>query len=135
MNFDDAIDWIKIADDDLDSAKILNGAVRKHLEIICYLCAQAAEKYLKGFLTYNDVVPEKTHNLPFLCSLCIEKDTSFGSIKVACDFLNRFAVDIRYPHRYEVSERDVSFSIESVEKIQGLGPILDLKNSIIDKDD
>jgi HEPN domain-containing protein len=59
MKIKDVIEWIQIADDDFDTAKILNDAVRKHHENICYHCAQAIEKYLKGYLSYNDIVPQK----------------------------------------------------------------------------
>ncbi|MDR3284254.1 MAG: HEPN domain-containing protein, partial [Treponema sp.] len=76
-----------------------------------YHCAQSVEKYLKAYLAYNDIIPEKTHNLSFLNSLCIEKDTGFQNIKTACDFFNRFSNDIRYPHKYEVNESDVAISI------------------------
>jgi HEPN domain-containing protein len=69
MNIDDVKEWIEIADDDFDSAEILNKAFRKHNEIICYHCAQAVEKYLKGYMEYKDIVPEKTHNLSYLILL------------------------------------------------------------------
>jgi HEPN domain-containing protein len=72
-----------IADDDFDSAKILNKSVQRHMEVICYLCAQATEKYLKGYLTYNDILPQKTHNLVLLNDKCIEIDSNFEEIKVA----------------------------------------------------
>jgi HEPN domain-containing protein len=48
MEIEDVIEWIQLADDDFDSAKLLNEAVRRHYEIICYHCAQAVEKYLKA---------------------------------------------------------------------------------------
>ena len=73
MSIKDATEWFQLADNDFDSAKLLDEAVRRHYEIICYHCAQAVEKYLKGFLIYHDVIPKKTHNLLFLNSLCIEK--------------------------------------------------------------
>ena len=94
MHIDDVMEWIKIADDDFDSAIILNQAYRKHYEIICYHCAQAVEKYLKGYLEYNGIIPEKTHNLTYLNSICIDKDNQFINIKTECDFLNKFANDI-----------------------------------------
>jgi len=53
MNNEEAREWMTIADSDLDSAKILNNAVYKHCEIICYHCAQAVEKYFKGYLVYK----------------------------------------------------------------------------------
>ena len=87
MNIEDVEEWIKIADDDdFDSAEILNQSFRKHNEIICYHCAQAIEKYLMGYLEYKDIVPEKTHNLTYLNSICIDQDNSFINIKTECDF-------------------------------------------------
>jgi len=106
----------------------LNEAARKHFEVICYLCAQSVEKYLKGYLIYWDVIPKKTHDLSFLNKLCIEKDDHFEKLQSSCDYLTTFANDIRYPHKYQVNENDVIFSIESVEKIRNFKPISDLRN-------
>jgi HEPN domain-containing protein len=130
MEIDDVIEWLRLADDDFDSAKLLNDAVRKHCEIICYHCAQSTEKYLKAYLTYQDIIPAKTHNLLFLNKLCIEKDNEFQNITILCDFLNRFANDIRYPHKYEVNENDVKFSIDAVEKIRNIKPIVNILNEV-----
>jgi HEPN domain-containing protein len=130
MEIEDVAEWIQLADDDLYSAQILNGAVRKVYEIICYHCAQAAEKYLKAYLTYQDIIPEKTHNLLFLSKLCMEKDNEFENIAALCDFLNRFANDIRYPHKYEVNDNDANFSINAVEEIRKIKPMIDLRNKI-----
>ena len=96
MNFHDAIEWFSIADNDFDSAMLLNESVRRHYEIICYHCSQSVEKYLKGYLIYNDIIPQKTHDLLFLNNLCMGIDRDFGNIIVECGFLNRFAKDIRY---------------------------------------
>ena len=126
MNSEDVKEWLLIADEDLYSAKILNEAVRKPLEIICYHCAQAVEKYMKGFLIYHDVIPQKTHNLILLNTLCSEFDDTFASLQSSCIFLNVFANDIRYPHKYEVTDDDADFAINAVEKIKNSKPILDL---------
>ena len=128
MNIEDVIEWMQIADDDLDSAKILNESTRKHYEIICYHCAQAAEKYLKGYIVYKDIVPKKTHDLRFLNNLCIELDSNFENLITECAFLNKYANDIRYPHKYETNESDVNFAISAVEKIRDFSPISDLRN-------
>ena len=74
MNIDDVKEWFMIADADFDSAIILSQAFRKHYEIICYLCTQAVEKYLKGYLEYMDIIPKKTHNLTYLNSICIDRE-------------------------------------------------------------
>ncbi|MDR2608919.1 MAG: HEPN domain-containing protein [Treponema sp.] len=133
MNNENVKEWLKLADDDLYSAKILNEAIRRPYEIICYHCAQATEKYLKGYLTFRDIIPKKTHDLVFLYTLCIEKDNGFQNIKTVCEFLNRFVNDIRYPHKYEVNEDDVSFSINAVEEVKKLKPIIEMQNEITDE--
>ena len=130
MDIDDVKEWFQIADDDFYSAQILNGQVRKPYEIICYHCAQAVEKYLKRFLVYQNEIPEKTHNLTYLGRICIEKDNEFVNAKFEFDFLNRYASDIRYPHKYEVNENDANFSISAVEKIKNIKPLVELREII-----
>jgi len=129
MDIEEVKEWFRIADDDLYSAKILNEAVHRPYEIICYHCSQAIEKYLKGYLVYNDIVPQKTHDLSFLNSICIEKDENFKDIQKLCDYVTTFA-STRYPHRHETTEDDVKFSIKATEKVKNSKPITNLRNSI-----
>ena len=131
MNIKDVKEWMIIADNDFDSAKILNAAVKKHMEVICYLCAQATEKYLKCFLTYNNVIPQKTHNLVLLNDYCIEINKNFLNIKMECGFLNRYNNEIRYPNRIEVNEEDVNFVIKTVEKIKEIEELKSIREEII----
>jgi len=126
MDIEEVKEWIRFADNDLYSAKTLNESVRRPYEIICYLCAQSVEKYLKGYLIYNDIEPKKTHDLSFLNSICMEKDKNFENIQAICDFLTTFATNTRYPHKYEITENDAEFSIKAVEKIRDSKPIADL---------
>jgi HEPN domain-containing protein len=130
MNIEEVSEWMTIADSDFGSAKILNEAVNKYYEIICYHCAQAAEKYLKGYLVYKSVIPEKTHDLLNMNNHCIKIDNNFQNIEIVCGFLNKFANDIRYPHRYETTEADTNFAITAVEKIRNFKPVLDLRNIV-----
>jgi hypothetical protein len=37
---------------------------------------------------------------------------------------------MRYPHKYEVNNNDAGFSINAVEKIRNIKPIIDLRNKI-----
>jgi HEPN domain-containing protein len=131
MDIKDVIEWFMIADEDFDSAKILNEAVRKHKEIICYHCAQSIEKYLKGYLTYNDIIPQKTHNIILLNETCIGLVHTFEQIRNECGFLNKFVNEVRYPYRIEIKEEDVIYALNSVEKIKNIEPILNLRNLLI----
>jgi HEPN domain-containing protein len=130
MNIEDVMEWFQIADDDFDSAKILSEAFRKHNEIICYHCAQAVEKYLKGYLEYKDIIPKKTHNLILLLDECIEIEKCFENVKTECSLINRFTNEIRYPHRFEVKEEDVKYSLNAVERIRNIEPMKRLKDII-----
>jgi HEPN domain-containing protein len=134
MKIKDVMEWIQIADDDFDSAKILNEAIRKHYEVICYHCAQAIEKYLKGYLSYNDIIPPKTHNLLLLNENCIDIDSTFVDIRTKCGLLNRFTNEIRYPQRIEIKEDDVTHALNAVELIRNVEPILNLRNIIKEKE-
>ena len=127
MNSEDVKEWMDIADNDFDSAILLNESPRKHYEIICYHCAQAVEKYIKAYLISQNIVPQKTHDLRFLNNLCIELDSSFENTITECAFLNKFANDIRYPHKYETNENDADYALSSVEKIRNFKPIHDLQ--------
>jgi hypothetical protein len=65
-----------------------------------------------------------------LYNLCIEKDIEFQNIKIICEFLNRFANDIRYPHKYEVNEDDVNYCINAVEEVKKLKSIIEIQNEM-----
>lgn len=126
MDIEEVKEWIRLAESDLDAAKILNEAPRKHYENICYNCAQAVEKYLKGYLVYNGIEPQKTHDLLFLNKICSKIDKLFENIVIECGFLKRCASDMRYPHKYEITGDDVSFSIKATEKVRNCKPINDM---------
>ena len=132
MNNEEVKEWLEVADRDLDSALLLNEAVRRHFEVICYLCAQAGEKYLKGYLVFNDILPKKTHDLRHLNIDCSDLDNIFQSIYDECIFLTKFATDIRYPNKYEVTEAQVNLAIKAVEKIRNFKPILDIRTAVFD---
>jgi HEPN domain-containing protein len=138
MKIKDVIEWIQIADEDLYSAQMLNELVRKPYEIICYHCAQAVEKYLKGYLTSYDIVPQRTHNLFVLLELCMEKDIRFESIRTECGLLNRFTNEVRYPHRIEIRIEDVHYSLNAAAMIRDFESIKSLRTLIsteTEKDD
>ena len=75
MNNENVKEWLQLADDDLYSAQILNETIRRPYEIICYHCAQSVEKYLKGYLTFCDIVPKKLM-IWFFCIIYVLKKTA-----------------------------------------------------------
>jgi hypothetical protein len=85
-------------------------------------------------LTYNDIVPQKTHNLVLLNDKCIEIDSCFAGIKMECGFIKRYVNEIRYPYRIEVHEEDLAYVINSVEKIISLDIFKKIREEIRKED-
>jgi HEPN domain-containing protein len=131
MEIETIVEWFSFADADLDSARILKEAHRQHKEIICYHCQQAVEKYLKGFLMSQGVIPPKNHALEMLCALCSEKDETFNAIAKYCAYLSPFAVRVRYPHEMEITGDNVEKALKIAEAVSIFAPILKLKEQLI----
>ena len=62
-----------------------------------YHCQQAAEKILKGFLTWHDKPFPKTHALVQLLAQATRIDANFDSLQDHAEILSPFAWRFRYP--------------------------------------
>ena len=100
--------WILKTEHDLKNASIIidSAAEDKPYDTVCFHCQQAAEKYLKAYLIYLDILFPKTHFIARLIQLGLEKDPELEKIMRA-DSLTPYGAEIRYPDDYyEVSEND-----------------------------
>jgi HEPN domain-containing protein len=66
------------------------------LDAACFHAQQAAEKYLKAYLTHAGVEFPFTHNLSKLIELCARCDSLFKTLAAAADSLSPYAVELRY---------------------------------------
>jgi HEPN domain-containing protein len=110
-------EWIKFAKRDYDSAVYLDTMHPKPYEIICFLCQQASEKILKGYLIYFDITPPKTHELKILCEMCKDRDRSFAEIEIESGIISTYGVQPRYPYEIEINEDDTRKALECATKI------------------
>ncbi len=94
--------WFVKAEHDLIAAKTLLEYNPLVLDVVCFHCQQAVEKYLKAYLVFKEKDIERTHNLNFLQTQCSEFDSDFS--KFDFNVLGEFAVDIRYPDDYLIPE-------------------------------
>jgi HEPN domain-containing protein len=108
------LQWIEKADEDLlvvhqlfEADSIARGTIGFH-------CQQAAEKYLKAFLIFHGLEPERTHNLEFLLARCADIDASYSAIELLN--LTDYGVEARYPG---------DFLEPTVEEIAGLIQVVD----------
>ncbi|MBN2286696.1 MAG: HEPN domain-containing protein [Tissierellales bacterium] len=113
-----AQEWFDIAEIDLSSAHHLLTMHPRPIEIICYHCQQSAEKYLKGFLVFNNHEVIKTHDLIILKKLCCEYDADFENLNEECLRLTDYSVNIRYPYTFDLNEEDMNLALKDADKIK-----------------
>ncbi len=93
--------WLKKAENDLKVVQYLVDIEDSPLDIICFHCQQAVEKYLKAYLTWINIRITKTHDLESILNLCISADEDFKALdKDKISELTLYAVTVRYPEEY-----------------------------------
>ncbi len=100
-------DWIKKAEHDLGMAKLAIEHQPDFRDSICFHCQQAAEKYLKAYLVYLDIVFKKTHSLGYLIDLISEQESVSEGLYLTAEILENYGVEVRYPGYSEPTEKDV----------------------------
>ncbi len=90
--------WLEKAEHDMEAVELIIEMKPLILDIACFHCQQAVEKYLKAFLIFNNKAIIKTHSIEVLIEECSAIDTDFAAI----DFknLDEYAVEIRYPDSF-----------------------------------
>ena len=64
---------------------------------ICFQCQQAVEKFLKGFLVYQQEKFPKIHDLIQLIKLCAKIDKGFLEFLEGANILSQYYLICRYP--------------------------------------
>ena len=89
--------WIMKARRDLLSAKKLAKGREPYLDTAIYHCQQTAEKAIKGWLVYNDLSFEKTHDLRLLVTMASEIEPKFTTWFDVAEQVSPYATAYRYP--------------------------------------
>lgn len=112
-------EWLRFSNMDLDSAKyLLENMHPAPLEVICYHCQQAAEKFIKAVIISFDIEIEKTHDLVRLINI-LRKSTEIPEIIVdSAEMLTQFATKSRYPQSFFVDEGQTRNAILHAERIK-----------------
>ena len=109
MNNDDLVRaWFDKASSDLRNAEIILAADPDDMptDTVCFHCQQAAEKYLKGFLTSRDMEYPLSHSLKALVEKAMARDQTFKQILEKAESLSPYAVTIRYPDDFRMPSRE-----------------------------
>jgi len=112
--------WRQKADDDFSAATILS----EHsgpAATICFLCQQAAEKYLKGYLLLRGRPLKRIHQLDALLEDCTTLDESFQCLVEDAVLLKEYYITSRYPADLvrEVSKEEGAAAITAASRIRG----------------
>jgi HEPN domain-containing protein len=111
--------WFDKGENDLRSAEYLSTMHHPTPdEIICYLCQQSAEKYLKAFIFSHDIEPDKTHDLEYLLEICQKYNAEFSTLFSKVFILKRYGVLPRYPNDLGITNEDMKTALSYAQSIQ-----------------
>jgi len=89
--------WLIKSQRDLGAVRVLLTNEEAYLDIAAYHCQQAVEKAMKGYLVYQDIGFQKTHNLSRLLILCLSINPDFSQWEAMAETLTPYATEYRYP--------------------------------------
>ena len=110
--------WLLKAESDLATTRICLEAGQA-LDAACFHAQQAAEKFIKAYLTAHETEFPFIHNLEKLIELCGQRDPHFLSIKRLGQQLTPYAVDLRYDEEFWPSAETTREALEATLAIRG----------------
>ena len=111
--------WLDKGKNELRSAEYLSTMHHQTPdEVICYLCQQSAEKYLKGFIFSHDIEPDKTHDLKELLNKCQQYNAEFSALSSKIHILTGYAISPRYPNELGITNDDMKIALSYAKSIQ-----------------
>jgi HEPN domain-containing protein len=90
-------DWLNKAEQDMESAETLLSREPPLLSPSCFHSQQAAEKYLKAYLTWRQVEFPKTHSIREIVDLVRTVDEGLARSISSAAALTPYGVEVRYP--------------------------------------
>lgn len=109
--------WLDKAEGDWGLAEHLLAQGGLYPDAIAFHCQQAAEKYLKAFLTRYQVEFPKTHDLTELLDLVATIDQRLSSSLTEITQLTAYGVTVRYPGESpQVTEQEALMAVNLATK-------------------
>jgi HEPN domain-containing protein len=107
--------WYQKVEEDLLAAEVVIEASPLLYDVSAFHSQQAAEKFIKGFLAFNEIMPPKVHNIRELIDIATGFDGSFETIREA-ESLSKYAVLSRYPDDFDIDTKEEALKILSIAK-------------------
>lgn len=113
--------WLLKAEEDLNAAKSLLTYGTTFLSTVCFHSQQAAEKFLKAYLTFRQVEFPKTHDIDEILDLIAPVNNKLSESLRDTIVLTNYGVGVRYPSEFpNVTSSDAKQAIQMAEKVRGL---------------
>jgi HEPN domain-containing protein len=111
--------WLAKADEDLSAAQTLLSLGTAFFSTIGFHCQQAAEKYFKAFLIWQQIEFPKTHDLSLLLGLISTAAPSLAESLEAIAELTSYGVEIRYPGDVpKITKEDATEAVRLAENVR-----------------
>ncbi|MBZ0201504.1 MAG: HEPN domain-containing protein [Ignavibacteria bacterium] len=109
--------WLISANNDFIAAGNLLFVTKEKIvtNVICYLCQQSAEKFLKAYLLNNREPFPRTHNLELLIEKYRKADQTFPDLDIGR--LTSYNISMRYPDEFRIptlEEAQVSYETSRI---------------------
>lgn len=111
-------EWVHKADQDIRAAETLLLQDPPLLDPSCFHSQQAAEKYLKAYLTQRQVEFPKTHSIREILDLVRTVDEELADTLLPAAALTPYGVEVRYPEDVpEPSQQETEEALMSARKV------------------
>jgi len=111
--------WLEKAEDDWRLSHRLITDSESYTEATAFHAQQAVEKYLKAFLTWQQVEFPKTHDIRRLLKLASTHDPSLTEELSNAADLTAYAVEYRYPGEYPpVTMEDAAGAVAVADRVR-----------------
>ena len=114
------IGWFRKGQSDLNAAQRILESDGPY-DTACFHAQQAAEKFLKAFLAFNEQPIPRTHDLEELAQLCISVNPLPELQSLDLESLSDYAVEIRYDFE---SWPSLEIAQEASQKAEKIGQVM-----------
>jgi HEPN domain-containing protein/predicted nucleotidyltransferase len=110
-------EWLELGERDLRAAGRLRDLDEDYWALVCNLCQQAVEKFMKALLVSRHVRPVRAHNLTELLAALRAAGCSLAGIDDDCLLLTAHAVAPRYAAGLALGEEDATKAFAAAERV------------------
>ncbi len=112
-------EWVHVAEEDYSAiVQLFVNGKNPPYGVVCFHCQQCVEKYLKAFLTEQEIDFPRTHWLSILLQLMLPIKPEWNIHEDALNVLSNFATETRYPGEFQINRKVTQNAVVIAEEIR-----------------